>query len=107
MSTSNGRGEGAAPFPGSAEPVQHRPGAWPEALQTSVCTAKPSAFEPDGEARMKVQAERARRAIVLEQIRFDLEAEPTARAVQEARRRWCRYIVQLADDIAKAKVSDR
>jgi len=82
-------------------------GAWPEALQYSVCGAVPDRYEPGGTGWLDLQAERARRTIVLDQIRFDLEAEPSARAVQEARRRWCQHIVQLADDIAKAKVSDR
>lgn len=107
MSSSTGSREGGRHDPGDAEPVKHPSGAWPAGLQTSVCATPPSGFAPGGKGWLDLQAERARRTIVLDQIRFDLEAEPTARAVQEARRRWCQHIVQLADDIAKAKVSNR
>ena len=103
MSTSNGRGEGAAPFPGSAEPVEHRPGAWPKALQTSVCKAPPAADV----VFVDFEAERAEKIVIMGRLAAYMEAEPTPQAVRAFGRRWANRIGQLADDIAKAKVSDR
>ena len=102
MSTSNGRGEGAAPFPGSAEPAQHRPGAWPKALQTSVCTPPPAGDV----VFVDFEAERAEKIVIMGRLAAYMEAEPTPQAVRAFGRRWANRIGQLAETVAAEKAKE-
>ncbi|MDH6125922.1 hypothetical protein [Kitasatospora sp. GP82] len=81
----------------TAEPraavTEHRPGQWPAGCH------RPGRDE----AWVRLQAERARRELVLASIAADLGEQPSPRAVRVAGRRWCLYVTQLADDIATDK----
>lgn len=79
--TTRSRPEGAA---------TRQPGQWPAG-----CT-EPSASDA---AWMRLQAERARREMVLASIRTELTEQPSPRAVRAVGRRWCRSILGLVEDI--------
>lgn len=76
------------------------PGAWPTG------TPRPQGATDAADAvRLRVQAARARRDIVLGSIRAELAEQPSPRAVRAAGRRWCAVITQLADQLATGRGS--
>lgn len=79
------------------QPAAHQVGQWPKACRTS--SVPPT--DPGESAWLAYQAERAERIVILGRIGAHLEAEPTARSVRAAGRRWSAYIASLADQIAE------
>lgn len=102
MNSNIERREGTSGTRPSAEPgvdgtaEQHQRGEWPEGCRRNTFA---------DEAWLKAQAERARREVFLGAVRADLEEQPSPRAVRAAGRRWSLRLLQVAEDVAKAKES--
>lgn len=100
MNSNIERREGTSGARPTAEPgvdgatEQHQPGEWPEGCRRNTFA---------DEAWLKVQAERARRDVFLGAVRADLEEQPSPRAVRAAGHRWSLRLLQVAEDVAKAK----
>ncbi|MFE3495300.1 hypothetical protein ACFXOS_19875 [Streptomyces sp. NPDC059175] len=71
------------------------PGRWP--------VTEPVELDQDvdqGEQHLRLAAEQARFHVTLGAVRADLEAQPSAKCVRAAARRWCNAITAMADEIA-------
>jgi hypothetical protein len=88
--TENGARQGVASRPVGAKSGR-RPGEWPEGC-------RPQGRDPREEELVR---EYAQREVFLGVVRADLERQPSPRTVRNAGRRWCKRIVQLAEEIAQ------
>jgi hypothetical protein len=88
-----------------------RPGTWPvrEPVDLDTLTPAPTAQaeREHGEQYARYQADRAWNELVLDNIRLDLERQPSPATVQAAATRWKNAITQLADELTTTRRNER
>ncbi|MCM8552649.1 hypothetical protein [Streptomyces sp. STCH 565 A] len=85
-----------------------RPGAWPVREPVDLDTLTPAQAEHEhGEQYARYQADRAWNQLVLDNIRLDLERQPSPATVRAAATRWKTAITQLADELTTTRRNER